>query len=213
MSQPATTNSKGVILTIGLRVNGERCAIVLPMGTESTLLDATNLCKDVVTSSLSHVGPLLLACITTDAYMSFQQGEGMIDGMVPYREDYDPTDWPGTRTPPALPTNTGPILYFYEDPVDNPTHLRIRVGKNTIPGWSAADTVGDKVNSIAAADLDALATILHGGFASTLDPSGKWYRYLATPKPRTPATPLKRVSNWGTRLYLATQRRRFIPRG
>ena len=211
ISQPSCTNDQGVIVTIGIYVNGDRTAIVLPMGHPDPGISANLFCADAVDSFVSNAFPLLVACLSVDANISFCQAEGMTDGDVPSRQDFDPAAYPGTVAGHALPSNTGGLIVFYRDPSGSFTG-RIRVGKNTIPGVPVSQIVGDLANGTLQDNLQAFADLLQNGVPSVGASGTNWYRYLATPKPRTPGTVLKATTSQEARGYLATQRRRFIPR-
>lgn len=211
-TQPDCDNDKGVILTIGLLVNGDRCAIVLPLGNPSTVLSVYDASEDAVLSFIASPMSLLLACMTTDSFLAFVQAEPMVDGGLPYRRDSVTGAHPGTVSGHALPSNTGGLMVFYRDPAIG-FGSRMRVGKNTVPGVPVSEVVGDIPNSTYVGHLQDFADALQAGFVSITDGASKWYRYLAAPFPRTPGTALKGVTDQQARGYLATQRRRFIPRG
>lgn len=89
----------------------------------------------------------------------------------------------------------------------------MRVSKNFIPGLSDTDVSGDYIAAAVQSQLDNFLDSCLSGFSATSTPSTKWYRIMAAPKNRQPATPLIRVGLGLTRLYVGTQRRRLIPRG
>lgn len=214
MSEPVNQNNNGVILTVGLRVNGERCAIVLPVACDSTILDDISRCQDACDTFEASSMADFVAIITSDCYVSFLQGEGMVDGMIPHRTDFEPTDNPGTDTTPTVPTNTGGLVSWYCDPADITAPHRMRVAKNTIPGISIGSVSGDIISSGLQVRIGTWAQKWVDGIPSDHDSASNWYRYLAVPKPRsTLGQDLKRVAKIDVRGYMATQRRRFIPRG
>lgn len=209
--QPDATNEKGMVLTCGLRVNGDRCAIVLPIAAPEAVLTVYNEALDAIESFETSVLPNILACITTASFCSFIQAEPMTDGRIPARKDFDASTHTGLVSGNALPSNTGALLVFYRDPAGT-FGTRMRIGKNTIPGIGVSQVVGDIVQSTLFANLGTLADMLQNGWPSVQDAAHNWYRYLATPRPRTAGTPLHGVTDQQPRNYLATQKRRFIPR-
>lgn len=211
-NQPSgMTNTNGVILTVGIVCNNDRSEIVLPVASPSATDRATN-CQDAVDSFVNSPINALANCISSDAYIGFVQGEGMVDGNVPYREDYLPTDHPGTGGIAPAPSQVAALIVFYADPADLTVGARVRIGKSFIPGIAKGDIIGDKISGGVVTNLQSLGTTLQAGFVSTLNPSSNWFRICATPTPRTSGTPCKRTINFVVRDYIATQRRRLIPR-
>jgi len=211
-TQPDLTNDNGVVLTVGIVSNSDRCCIVLPIATDNTSLDDVTRCKDAVTSFAAIIAQLQ-ACISSDAYISFIQGEGMTDGMIPNRQDFTITTYLGTRDAPAAPSQVAALIIFYRDPAHALTGERMKIGKNFIPGLAQNDLSGDHVVAGLGANLQTFADTLQNGFNSSGGGgSQKWYRYLNTPVPRTTGTHLKAVTGQTQRGYVATQRRRLVPR-
>ena len=210
MPQPSgMMNDSGVIVTIGIQNVLDRCAIVLPLGTSATF-DKVLGCQQVCTGIFDTIMPLLLACISENSYVTFIAAEGMVDGVIPHRNDYIPTDNPGTRSGVPMPSQVAGLLAFYEDPDDATPGSRMRVGKNFLPGISTNDVEGDHLDDALLSAMQALSEALVSGFMDSA--SNEWYRVLAAPKPRTPGTALKRIAAHNERGYVCTQRRRLIPR-
>jgi hypothetical protein len=205
-------NDNGVIVTVGIVCNGDRCAIVFPLAAPSNSMTPDQLCKDACINWIAAQVSGLQALLANTAYISFIAGEGMVDGLVPYRADFDPTTYPGLGTTDIMPSNVNGLLAFYEDPADmGPPGQRMRVGKTFIPGVPRDQVVGDRFQVSWVGSAQALADQLQGGFASSGDPSVNWYRILAA-GPRAPGTPVRRVITDLARGYIVTQRRRLIPR-
>jgi hypothetical protein len=211
--QPAgMTSDNGVILTLGLNVNGDRCAIVIPVATDTPVSDPAMICADAVEAFVTAQLTSLLAMLSSDdVYATFCQGEGMDDGIIPYREDYPVDAHEGVRSGNALPSQVAGLLTWYADPADLSPGDRIREAKNFIPGLVVSDVVNDVIESTVQSNLAAVAlgmqTGMIGGGSST------WYRVLAAPRPRGTAAQLKRVLTGDCRGYVVTQRRRLTPRG
>lgn len=211
MSQPNITNEAGVILTVGITAQSNRCALVFPVGTDAGILSDIITCSLALKAFRTNVLPALCDCFGSEGDVRFINAEGMKDGMIPYREDYDPATFTGTRGGGGLPASCGLLISFYEDPADVVAGHRMRVGHNTIPAqapddWPDGYAVGALVDA-----GNTLANLLVGGWA--FDPavgSEKWYRYLAAPA-RTAGTSVRRIVGGTTRGYVGTQRRRLIP--
>jgi hypothetical protein len=137
----------------------------------------------------------------------------MVDGGLPYRYDYTSSAHVGTVTGATVPSNTGALLVFYRDPSGSFGTLRMAVGKNTIPGIGVTQISGDQIQSTLEVNLQLLADKLQEGWDSPESAGSHYYRYLKVPKPRTAGTPLHGTVNQQVRGYLATQKRRFVPRG
>lgn len=211
MSQPTVTADKGVILTFGILSGADRCAIVMPVFTDSTLFGPVTLVQDAVSSADTNLSTLLADCLATDSLVLFIQGEGMIDGMIPSRLDYAPADFPGTRTGDAMPSSCGAIMGFYRDPADPLPSTRVSLGKNIIPGISADDVTGDVISLDLQNAVIDLADMLVTGWASTGDSGNKWYRAsVAVPRANT-SDHIPRCASQIVRRYIGTQRRRLIP--
>lgn len=216
--QPQVMNNQGVVLTVGILAASERTAIVLPMFTESTTLDDINRCTDAVNSFVTSALPGLLDLLCTDGGCSFVQGEGMVDGTVPYRTDFASDEQVGTQTPPALTGNTSALAVFYCDPADVGPSGRMTVAKNFIPGLPVSNVTLDRLNDFAISAVADWANSLVAGYASVIDSGSKWYRGLKAPfvivggkKTRPRSTPIQRTILAECRGYLSTQRRRFVP--
>ena len=110
--QPVINNDAGVIVTIGLVVNADRVACVFPLANDAGLPPET-LCSDAVVSFNTSCRTSFLAGMSSDAHIAYAQGEGMVDGKIPYREDYAAGAHPGAIATHAMPNNvTGLGIYY-----------------------------------------------------------------------------------------------------
>lgn len=211
MSQPAISNQSGVILTIGILAQGNRCALVMPVGTDSNLMTPVILCGAAVLAFKANVLPDLLDCMGSEAEVTYIQGEGMIDGQVPFRQDYPPATYTGTRGGGSLPASCGLLLSMYEDPVDVVAGHKIRVAHNTIPGQSPDDWTDGSPDLTIISNGDTIINTFVAGW--NFDPSSgsdKWYRFLAATD-RVVGTHIDRIATGQARGYVGTQRRRLVP--
>lgn len=203
-------NDNGLILTIGVGgADAGLSAVVLPMCSDSDIdkNKSANSFIDGFTGDLSA----FTGIISSDAFIAFIQVEGMVDGIVPARKDFAPTDQPGTRGAGLAPAQVSALAYWYEDSRDvvGPTE-KLRVGKCFLPGLCKDDVgavgiVSDVVDQIGTWANDLQAGITDGD-------GNTWYRVLAAPKPRTPGQDIRRTYANGGRNYICTQRRRLLPR-
>lgn len=211
VTQPEMTSDHGVVLTIGIRTSGDRCAIVMPIGTDNSSTDKKTLCDMACADAETGFFVELCSLLSDDAYVSFVEAMGMDDGFVPHRIDYAAADHPGATVGEPETSQVGALMIFYSDPADLAPGGRVRVGKNTIPGIADADLVGNAIQSALVTKLDALAQILAEGWTCSGSGGGKWYRVVSAPAKGSQAAALVRVGSWLTRGYSATQRRRLIP--
>jgi hypothetical protein len=209
--QPAATNDNGVVLTVGILSGPDRCAIVLPLGTDSSEIDANNLCADAVLAFNFTCMTLLTACLSTAAQVTFLSADGMVDGKTPSRQDFIPNANQGLRGENVLPSQVAALLYFYRDADQEVGTPRVKLGKNFVPGIANEDVVVDILSTDLVDLLITFSDSLQNGFPTQLDSSKKWYRYLAMPKERTTGTSLIPTYLHGCRQYVGTQRRRLIP--
>lgn len=212
VDQPSGLNSaQGVILTVGIRTSGDRCAIVIPIVTDNVALDAKTLCQNAADSADSELIAILQPCLSEDAYISFVQTVGMVDGKIPARIDYGPTEFPGTGAATCETSQVAGLIGFYADPADLPAGSRMRFSKNFIPGIPDPDITGDTISSGLQTYLEALAEGLAEGFTAATAPTKKWYRVMATPSDHAAPHDCMRVGVYLARFYSGTQRRRLVP--
>ncbi len=205
-------NDKGVILSIGFVGNAEAFELVMPIVTESSTMDASNLCSDAIASFQGVPITQLQDIISSDVYISFVQAEGMVNGMIPARDSFDPTVFPGTRGVAPIPTSACALGVIYEEPDDAAIGAKIGIGKSFFSGISKTDVSGNTITPTLVANILTFMTALQTGFTSILDPGSNWYRCLNVPKPRAPGTNIVRTLVAEARGNIYTQKRRLVPR-
>lgn len=209
--QPVGTNSKGVILTIGIDASGNRTELTVPLFTGSDGLTPATFCEDAV-SSFNGIGLAnLTVLLSSESFVSFVAAEGAIDGFVPFRIDFVDTDWPGSDATPALPSTTGILCVWYALTADLPPGTRMRSGKNTIPGVSRVNWEGSGFSDAFKAAVLVFVDQLGEGFASTENPSESWYRPCSFGGTRVPGSAVIRAVTGEVRGYVGTERRRQLP--
>lgn len=209
MPNPAVTNSKGVILQVGIVVNNDRTELVIPCATDGALSDNNTRCFDAVTGFEANVLPALLAAMSSGAYVSFLQADGMVNGMIPFRTNYAAGVKPGTRGAAPVPSSTGGLISFYAEPADLGVGARMRTAHNTIPGPDVTDLSGDALVGAYKGVLNSFGLSLQVGFLGG-GPGDTFYRVLAA-KHGAGGQPLIRVAFVDVPGYVATYRRRILP--
>jgi len=205
------TSDKGVILTVGIRCNGDRTAIVIPIATDNTGMDKKTLCDQAIEDFEPTTLDKICACLSEDAYVTHTQAVGMDNAFIPRRRDFAPEDYPGLRAAICETSQVAGLLAFYSEPDDLEEGGRVRVGKNFISGFPDEDLSGDALSSGLVTALDACAQWLAEGWTNSASGGGKWYRVVSAPPKGSAAAPLIRTGAWDTRGYTGTQRRRLIP--
>lgn len=214
------TMGQGFMATIGIVVNNDRCAIVIPMcyqGTPDNDNDVGQSCVDAVVGN--YLQPLTQQ-FSSDAYVSFVQAEGMLVGQIPQRTSFAPTDWPGGESPGPLPSGTCGLIVFYQEAADvDEDTKKIPIGKSFIPGIARDQVVGDAmVAGWVSGAMDLCEIMQNVVTAPTIEPSLNWYRVAGKPKadpllpPPDASTKVNRIYAYAARGYVCTQRRRMIPR-
>lgn len=211
VTQPALTSDKGVIITCGIRTPLDRCAMVFPVATDDNAITASAMCAMAVDDFVTNIVSEICDCLNDTAFVSFVQGEGMDNGLIPARIDFSDTDHQGTRGTGQETSQVAALMIYYQDPAQVVPPHRIGVAKNFIPGIADDDVVGDTIATALALSMEGLLTDLAGGYQTGLTTGKKWYRVLAAPRPRGTAVTLKNVKVAVPRLYTGTQRRRLIP--
>lgn len=214
MAQPELVADRGVVATIGIMTSYDRTAIVIPMASENESLGDSDLCKSAGLAVENGLLAYILDCIATTAYVRYIQCEAMMNGKVPYRRGFGSTDFPGTRTADALPSNVAALALFYSfKEQDDPPTKRTRVGKTFLPGISATDVQGDVITSALVGLIQAFADTMVQGFSDGGNPASIWYRALSVPRPRPtdPQAQLGRIASQGVGPTVVTQRRRLLP--
>lgn len=226
IQQPAVTNDHGAELTVGiLSGTGNRMAIVLPMATDNTTLTDINRMQDCVVAWQSHGMPQLLACMVATVEVLFIQAEGMVDGIIPYRIDFVPGTNPGTNSGQLAPTNVTGLITFYEDPADIAPGRKMRTARTFVPGVSDSSLTENTIDVGLLASYLTWGTTMQNGY-NVITGSGKWYRMLSAPyqltaNPTPPPAMIRtrprgiqvpRIAAISPRSYVATQKRRMVPR-
>lgn len=212
-NQPAgMTNDQGILLTVGASVNGDDMAIVLPLCTDYTPATDTSIAEDAVESFAAASISLLQACMSNDSYITFVAAESMIDGQLPYRADYDDTTYPGMGATGAAPSQVCGLVAFYQDPNDVLANAKIRVGKTFMFATPSSEISGDELSDAQVAAINAWASPVQQGIPSLAVGGSYFYRILAAPRTRATGQAINRTINAVVRGYVATQRRRLIPR-
>lgn len=212
ISQPIKTNNFGAILTIGGICNGERVANVEPYIFDGATFDLVGACNDLLTSWQTAGRGAWLDAISEDYRLAFISAEGMIDGRIPSRVDFGPSEYPGAIAEPALPTSVAGLVAYYQDPADVAAGSRIRVAKTFFPGLPDSLVTGQTVDAGQGLKYYTYGTAVTEGITSAGTPSQKWWRVLSAPKPRTAGQTVQRIASVEQRLYVATQKRRLVPR-
>jgi len=211
VTQPAMTSDHGVVITVGIRVNGDRCAIVVPVATDNSTLSKKTLCDQAAQDFEAGLGDKIAACLSESAYLTYFQAVGMDDGFIPMRTDVGPLDYPGVLAAVCETSQVAALLIFYSDPDDLAAGARVKVGKTFLPGFPDELLNGDEIGSSLTIKLDLLAQAMAEGWTNAGTGGGKWYRVIAAPLKGSNGAALTRVGSWVTRGYSATQRRRLIP--
>ena len=216
MSGPVTQNTcfsdQGIILSVGIVCGNNRTQIVLPMGVnDTTILGPTTLAVDCIESAITHLIPKITACMGSDAYISFLNGEGMNDGILPSRVDFGATAHPGTISPPSMPDSTCSLITFYGDPASYEPGARIHTARTFLPGLPTSAWDGTSISGAQITVLEDLGLALQNGWDSSGSTGATWQRFMNAPRPRGPSVELKKIANWVSRGWVGTQRRRMLP--
>lgn len=211
--QPAgMVNDNGVILTIGMYGNNEAYEHVMPFATNSEMLTPSNVCEDAVNSFVNSAITQLANLLSSDQYVAFVAAEGMVNGAIPFRTSFGPTDSAGNAAPPAVPTNACALGVIYQDPEDAIAGDRIRLAKTFFSGISTSQVTGNLITSTLITNIEIYVGLLQSGYPSTIDGASNWYRVLNVPKPRTTGQQVKRLLVAESRGGVYTQKRRLVPR-
>lgn len=207
------TNEEGVILTVGIAGGGDSFQFVFPVVNPSTGLDLTNLCSDACNSFQDFAIPTLQPILSSDVYIAFVQGQGMVPGRIPFRNFYDSTTWPGTSAAGACPTNVAVLGIIYQDPADlDIGQKRILQSRTFFTGVAKSQLTDNAAQGTLLANILAFMQMLQAGFLSDFDSDSKWYRVLDVPKPLGTSHPIKRLLVPEVRGGIYTQKRRVVPR-
>jgi hypothetical protein len=185
--------------------------MVFPIGSDNTTMLADTMCQQAFLDFKSTIVPLIADCISSDAQITAISVEGMINGKVPYANQFNtPVD--GTRGAGCVPNQVAALLSWYQDTEDTGPGVRESVAKNSIPGVCKTDVTIDTVETSLFTAMATLALDLQDGWTNTVTGDKKWYRVLKRPKNRTTTEKLDRIRAIAPRGYVVTQRRRLTPR-
>jgi len=138
----------GCILSIDMLVENDYCQLVIPMiagvagGTPSNYDRLSYNCVQAFKAKLTD----FLAQLSEKAYVIGIGAEAMINGRIPYRENYTgDTTHQGSRggAVDVEPSSVGVVVDFYCATGDVATGTRTAVAHNTIPGIPEDDTGGN----------------------------------------------------------------------
>jgi hypothetical protein len=213
VAQIQAESKQGAILTVGFVLGGDRMAIVEPWVLDAASPDLNTLCKDLHDSWVAAQLPLITACYSADCYLAFIQAEGMMDGRVPYREDFLPSVWPGTLAAVTLPANcTGMGTYYLDSRDFISPRKRMATAKTFFPALPESLVTGNLIDPTVVSNYQSYIDSAQNGIGSILYGSQKWWRVLAAPKPRNTSANCPRSTGQIARGYVCTQRRRMTPR-
>lgn len=210
ITQPTPLVSEdGMIFTVGLLCNGDRCEIVMPIAKNGTIDPVTECANAIEAFGASSLRADLLAILSSDTSLMFEQCVSMVSGgIIPSRVDFAITDHPGTRASGPMPSREGALGIYYGDPATPSPKNRIRVAKQFFPGIAQADVTGDKIADALGALVETFLAHMSDGTFST---AGKGPYYRVTAAEGTAATNLCGVKLVEYRQYTGTIRRRTLP--
>lgn len=212
----------GAILTIDMLCETDYCQVVIPMvcgvsgGSPS---NSERMCYNLVQAFKGQLTDFL-AQLSEKAYVTGIGAEAMLNGYVPYRENYvQTTTYQGTRggATDVEPSAIGVVVDFYYSASDVSVGDRTAVSHNTIPGIPEGDTGGnvivDALKDLWQAFWDAL---VETGWA--YDDSGDggdnliWKRANKAPSDRTDGAQAVRVAVRAVvKRIVGSVRRRLAP--
>lgn len=216
MTQPLLNSSKGVVITIGLLVRGDRAAIVFPAATNFSL-DGDMLCEAADTAVQEGLLPLLTPMLCDSCSVSHVQVVGMDNGRYPHRSDFAAVLFPGEEASDELPASIGGLAVFYKEFLDMAEGERLSHSKMTVPGLGESQITDGRLDDAYVVLLQALADAMRLGFSPSADPTQKWYRVMHAPiapgigQPAPQNEALARIGIARVRQYVGTQKRRLLP--
>lgn len=205
-------NTDGVILTVGMFANGEAFEIVMPMVTDATSMDGSNICQDAVQSFEASAMELLQQCLSEDTSVVFVAGEGMVNGYIPWRDGFETGTHSGEVSSPAIPANACALGVVYQDPEDVTVNARIKLAKTFFSGVPKTLSAGNQIAPALVTTINAFLSAVVTGYPSVLHSASSWYRVLNVPKPRAAGTDVVRLLQPEARSNIYTQKRRVLPR-
>lgn len=187
-----TYNDHGVILTVDIVSEGSFGQIVIPIATaqDSEPAHKERMCFNAVKAFQASAQTALAACLSERCAIIGIQAEGMVNGNIPYRENYAAADYVlGIRGvgEDVEPSSVGVVIDWYFDPADfdPPTDVpysgKTHVAHNTIFGITEIDTGGNVITDTLKDLVETFADELLNGNVTYNDTSGGgdnlvWYR-------------------------------------
>ena len=217
--QTDCTNDNGVIVTLGFQIGDQSVAIVLPMGEPAGLSTEPQQTNNAVNAVLgwATVGTDLMSYLSPGCYLSYIQGDGMVDGYIPARYEFAPATHPGTGTGNPVPQQVSALITGYDDTGFSVAALRRC--HTYLPGLPQAAFTAEILNPTLQYNLETLFNKLIFIGVSEDTNSTVWFRYLAAPyvvvsgkRTRPSGTNIRRIGAFDCRSYAATQKRRLLPR-
>jgi hypothetical protein len=209
VTQDDAVNDDGIIISVGLVVAGERCAIVLPMVKASGDVDPDNAAAACVKAIGVGFVPDLCAFLSDQAYVSHVAGEGMINGGIPARLDYGSTDHPGQVDAEPLPQQVSILVTTYKTSSGS-FGDRQKVGHQYLPGFPVSTLVGGALPAPTISNIeDLFQNLIEYGY-DDVDTTTNWRRYFAVPDRSTSAA-MPKIGAYACRGYVGTQKRRLLP--
>lgn len=208
MPQPTLSSNQGVLLTVGFVSGADRWEIVQPVSTDEPSATATNLCKHATDDWNAGPAADLLAGISSSTSLVWVQAEGMVDGAVPNRIDYNVGARPGDMGASLMPTSCAALLIYYVDPASLEIAARMRSAKTFVSGLDSDLVDGDILDPTVVTALAAYAGNMANGYG-WVGGTKNWYRVGAAK--RAADTTLENVGVYLVRHYIGTQRRRMVP--
>lgn len=205
-------NTNGVILSVGMFSGGEAFEIVMPVVTDSTSMDGSNLCQDAAQAFEAGAMELLQQCLSNDTSVVFVSGEGMVNGYIPWRDGFDIGTHAGEVSSPSIPTSACALGVIYQDPSDVTVDARIKLAKTFFSGVPKSLVIGNIVQPALVTSIHDFLAMMVDGYPSILHTASSWYRVLNVPKPRVAGTDVVRLLLPEARSNIYTQKRRLVPR-
>jgi len=147
-----TVNDAGVILSVDIQSEGSFGQIVIPLANQAgEAINKERFCRNAVFAFVNDARDKLLDCMSVNASIIGVGATGMVNGMVPYRENYAVDAFPGTNEPgeDVEPSSISVIALYYPNMEDyGPIGtFRLRSGRNYIFGVPETETGGNVITS------------------------------------------------------------------
>jgi hypothetical protein len=197
-----------MIFSVGIICNGDRTEIVMPIAMTAAVDPILQAADAIQQFAAAGLRTKLLAILSSEAYISFEQCVGMIHGaVIPSRVDFVAGDQPGTRAGGVLPSRVSALGIYYGDPANPSPNHRVRVAKQNFPGISEEDVTHDNIIDALNANIESFLVAACDGTWTGM--GGTYYRVTAASA--VAATTLCNVRLVEARGYISTIRRRTLP--